>query len=207
MLLQLTGVLENSFKVDWSFDPKDEPNIRGFKVRWCESPSCAQMVRRRRFVRQAETSQWVERFRPPNSRRSFTLTVHNEPVYAFQIIAIAISDEVPVPSLSVDPQGETENDFDFSRTACMTDIFGDISLLPDNKSWGRERGKSSTYEELISKTSYIHSYMLLIWRSGHSKEANFQYKVYCKRKMLILIEIWNRRYQKNSNSTIARTAF
>ena len=43
--------------------------------------------------------------------------------------------------------------------------------------------------ELISKTSYIHSYMLLICRSGHSKEANFQHKIYCKWKMLILIEI------------------
>ena len=45
------------------------------------------------------------------------------------------------------------------------------------------------YEELISKTSYIHSYMLLICKSGHSKEANFQHKIYCKWKMLILIEI------------------
>ena len=35
-------------------------------------------------------------------------------------------------------------------------------------------------EELISKTSYIQSYMLLICISGHSKEANFQYKRYCK---------------------------
>ena len=52
------------------------------------------------------------------------------------------------------------------------------------------------YEELISKTSYIHSYMLLICRSGHSKEANFQHEIYCKWKMLILIEILNRRYQK-----------
>ena len=45
------------------------------------------------------------------------------------------------------------------------------------------------YEELISKTSYIHSYMLLICRSGHSKEANFQHEIYCKWQMLILIEI------------------
>ena len=45
------------------------------------------------------------------------------------------------------------------------------------------------YEELISKTSYIHSYMLLICSSGHSKEANFQHKIYDKWKMLILIEI------------------
>ena len=45
------------------------------------------------------------------------------------------------------------------------------------------------YQELISKTSYIHSYMLLICRSGHSKEVNFQHKIYCKWKMLILIEI------------------
>ena len=45
------------------------------------------------------------------------------------------------------------------------------------------------YEELISKTSYIHSYMLLICRSGYSKEANLQHKIYWKWKMLILIEI------------------
>ena len=31
-------------------------------------------------------------------------------------------------------------------------------------------------EELISKTAYIHSYMLLICSSGHSKKANFQQK-------------------------------
>ena len=30
------------------------------------------------------------------------------------------------------------------------------------------------YEELISKTAYIHSYMLLIRSSGHSKEAKNQ---------------------------------
>ena len=53
-----------------------------------------------------------------------------------------------------------------------------------------------TNEELVSKTSYIHSYMLLICSSGHSKEANFQHKIYCKWKMLILIEIWNRIYQQ-----------
>ena len=41
-------------------------------------------------------------------------------------------------------------------------------------------GKIDIYEELISKTSYIHSYMLLICRSGHSKEDNFQHKIYCK---------------------------
>ena len=51
-------------------------------------------------------------------------------------------------------------------------------------------------KKLISKTSYIHSYMLLIYSSGHSEEANFQQKIYYKRKMLILIEIQNRRYQK-----------
>ena len=45
------------------------------------------------------------------------------------------------------------------------------------------------FQELISKTSYIHSYMLLICRSDHSKEANFQHKNNCKWKMLILIEI------------------
>ena len=54
-----------------------------------------------------------------------------------------------------------------------------------------------TTEELISKTSYIHSYILLICSSGHSKEANIQHKIYCKWKMSILIEISNRRYQKN----------
>ena len=46
------------------------------------------------------------------------------------------------------------------------------------------------------KTSYIHSYMLLICRSGHSKEANFQHKSYCRWKILIIIEILNRWYQK-----------
>ena len=46
-----------------------------------------------------------------------------------------------------------------------------------------------TIEELISKTSYIHSYMLLICSSGHSKKAHFQHKIYYKWKMLILIEI------------------
>ena len=45
------------------------------------------------------------------------------------------------------------------------------------------------YEELISKTTYIHSYMLLICSSGHSKKANFQHKIYFKWKMLILIVI------------------
>ena len=34
----------------------------------------------------------------------------------------------------------------------------------------------STYEELISKTSYIHSYMLLICSSGHNKKANLNKK-------------------------------
>ena len=50
-------------------------------------------------------------------------------------------------------------------------------------------GKPSIYEELISKTSHLHSYMLLICRTHHSKEANFQHKIYCKWKMLILIKI------------------
>ena len=54
----------------------------------------------------------------------------------------------------------------------------------------------TVYEELISKTCYIHSYMLLICNSGHGRKANFQQKIYFKWKMLILIEIWNRRYQK-----------
>ena len=56
--------------------------------------------------------------------------------------------------------------------------------------------ESPVYEELVSKTAHIHSYMLLICSSGHSKEANFQHKIYCKWKKLILIEIWNRRYQQ-----------
>ena len=33
-----------------------------------------------------------------------------------------------------------------------------------------------TYEELISKTSYIHSYMLLICSSDHSKNPIFNTK-------------------------------
>ena len=49
--------------------------------------------------------------------------------------------------------------------------------------------QKTIFEELISKTSYIHSYMLLICSLGHSKEANFQHKIYCKWKMLILFEI------------------
>ena len=62
------------------------------------------------------------------------------------------------------------------------------------------------YEELVSKTSYIYFYMLLSCSSGHSKEANFQNKIYFKWKMSILIEIWNSRYQQIQNSTIVRTA-
>ena len=65
------------------------------------------------------------------------------------------------------------------------------------------------YEELISKTSYIHSYMLhvLICRSGHSKEANFQQK-----NLLQMENVdtnWNseQKISKNSNSTILRAAF
>ena len=45
------------------------------------------------------------------------------------------------------------------------------------------------FEELISKISYIHSYMLLICSSGHSKKSPFQHKIYFKWKMLIPIEI------------------
>ena len=52
------------------------------------------------------------------------------------------------------------------------------------------------FEELVSKTSQIHSYMLLLCSSGHSKEANFYHKIYRKWKMSILIEIWNRTYQQ-----------
>ena len=50
------------------------------------------------------------------------------------------------------------------------------------KQWGTDWGL--IYEELISKTSYIHSYMMLICRSGHSKKANFQHKMYYKWNML-----------------------
>ena len=32
----------------------------------------------------------------------------------------------------------------------------------------------SVFEEFVSKTFYIHSYMLLICSSGHSRKANFQ---------------------------------
>ena len=99
ILLQMTGEFTNSFNVEWSFAPEDEVNIRQFKIRWCEHPSCYTFKRRRRFVRQAETVEWIERYRPANSRRSFTLSVHTNPVYAFQIIAEAVSMDVPRPSL------------------------------------------------------------------------------------------------------------
>ena len=105
MLLQLTGEFEKSFTVNWSFDPADEINIRRFKIRWCHDPSCRLLVRRRRFIRQAEVTEWVERDRAAHRRRSFTLTV-TDTVYALQIIAEAISDEVPVPSLTVSSDGK-----------------------------------------------------------------------------------------------------
>ena len=38
--------------------------------------------------------------------------------------------------------------------------------------------------------------MLLIWSLGHSKVTNFQHKIHYKWKMLILLGIWNRRYQQ-----------
>ena len=64
-----------------------------------------------------------------------------------------------------------------------------------------------TFEELISKTSCIHSYILLICRSGHSKEANFQHKIWLQ--MENVGTNWNleKKISKNSNSTIVRTAF
>ena len=40
------------------------------------------------------------------------------------------------------------------------------------------------YEELISKTSDIHSYMLFICSSGYSKKAHGQHKIYCIWKIL-----------------------
>ena len=53
-----------------------------------------------------------------------------------------------------------------------------------------------SYEEVVSKASYIHSDMILIYSSGHSKATNFQHKIHCIWKMSILIEIWNPRYQQ-----------
>ncbi len=122
VLLQVTGEIETSFKVDWSFAREDEVNIRRFKIRWCENPSCRMFARRRRFVRQAETVHWIERYRSPSSRRSFTLTVHDSPVYAFQVVAEALSEDVPEPSLQVDSNGKT-------KRMNMTHRYRDI-LLP-----------------------------------------------------------------------------
>ena len=99
MLLQLTGVFENSFKINWSFDPLDGVNIKNFKIRWCKNPSCAMLS--------AAATEWVEIIRPHYVRRSFTVIVESEPVYSAQIVAEAISDKVPVPSLSVDREGKT----------------------------------------------------------------------------------------------------
>ena len=42
--------------------------------------------------------------------------------------------------------------------------------------WTDSEKELSINEELISKTSYIHSHMLLICSSGHSNKANFQHK-------------------------------
>ena len=54
--------------------------------------------------------------------------------------------------------------------------------VPVTEEKNRRKGKTEVrnrkrfpYEEFISKTSYIHSFMLLICSSGHSKEANFQH--------------------------------
>ena len=46
--------------------------------------------------------------------------------------------------------------------------------------------RASENEKLISKTSYNHSYMLLICTSCQSKVANFQHKIHCKWRMSIL---------------------
>ena len=46
---------------------------------------------------------------------------------------------------------------------CVSNI---LSLLSTEK-------RCLLYEELIFKTSYIHSYMLLICSSGHSKKGQF----------------------------------
>ena len=48
-----------------------------------------------------------------------------------------------------------------------------------------------TNEELISKTSYIHSYMLLICSSGHSKKANCQFSTHNLLQMESVDTNWN----------------
>ena len=50
----------------------------------------------------------------------------------------------------------------------MNDKISGLSLV-NGISYFNEAGL--LYRELISKTSYIHSYILLICSSGHSKEA------------------------------------
>ena len=94
MLLQLTGAFERSFKVDWSFDTEDEIIVRRFKIRWCHSSFCP------------EDAEWVEKYMSANATRSFTLTV-TDTVYTMQIIAEAISDEVPIASLAITQGGKT----------------------------------------------------------------------------------------------------
>ena len=63
------------------------------------------------------------------------------------------------------------------------------------------------YEELISKTSYIHSYILLICSSGHSQKSKFS-----TQNLLLMENVdtnWNleQKISKNSNSTLVRTVF
>ena len=73
---------------------------------------------------------------------------------------------------------------------CLTRLFFVIGICTE----GVLKDKWCYNEELVTKTSYIHSYMLLIHSSGHSKEANFQHKITAKWKMSILIETWSKRY-------------
>ena len=63
------------------------------------------------------------------------------------------------------------------------------SLFPNRVMMMLTIDSSDICEELISKTFYIRSYILLICSSGHSKKANFQHQINCKWKVLILIEI------------------
>ena len=74
------------------------------------------------------------------------------------------------------------------------------------KSWGKIRiptgkkrkdwGNVPSCPPGSDRLAAVFAYTLLICSSGHSKKANFQHKIYCKLKMLILIEIQNRRYYK-----------
>ena len=57
-----------------------------------------------------------------------------------------------------------------------------------------------TYEELISKTSYIHCYMLLICSSGHSKKSPFSTQNWLQ--MENVDTIWNLEQQISKNSIL-----